>query len=50
MRKSIENRTLRKGIKLIPEYVNGLYFKKIQKKTVFSLNSGNLKGFLHVSS
>ena len=42
MTKSIENRTLEKGEKLIPGNVNGLYFKKIQKNTDNSLNSGNL--------
>ena len=42
MTKSIENRTLEKGKKLIPGNVNGRYFKKIQKNTDNSLNSGNL--------
>ena len=41
MTKSIENRTLEIEVKLIPGYVEGVYFKKIQKNTDNSLNSGN---------
>ena len=42
MTKSIEDRTLAIEVKHITENVNGLYFKKIQKNTDNSLNSGNL--------
>ena len=41
MTKSIENKTLEKGKKLISGNVDELYFKKIQKNTDNSLNSGN---------